>query len=79
LGECFCFRFRWSTGCSFWIDRPQFRKEDFVIRLIIDIMNIDVADDSFFVEDEERPFGVPLRSKDTILLRYFAMRPEIAQ
>jgi hypothetical protein len=38
-----------------------------------------VADDAILVYDKRRPFGVALRTKHAILLRYVAVRPEIAQ
>ena len=38
-----------------------------------------VADDALFVHNEDRSLGEALGTKDAVLLRYFAVRPEVAQ
>ena len=63
----------------FGIEPLQLGKQDLIIRLLVDIVNIDILDDTCFVDDENGAFGAPIGTQYTILLGDLAMRPEIAQ
>ena len=39
-----------------WLNAANFRKKDFVIRLIVDIMDIHILNDAVFVNDKDGPF-----------------------
>jgi hypothetical protein len=50
-----------------------------VVGQFVDVVNVRITNDAFFVYDESRPFRIALRTEDAILLSYFPVRPEIAQ
>lgn len=70
--------FRLAGGCL-GIDLPQGFAQLFVIRLVVDIVDIDIADDACLIDDEERPFGLAIGTQYAVLIRNRAMRPEIAE
>jgi hypothetical protein len=47
--------FFWLWGCSLRRDLPQLYPELLIVGLLVDIVNIDVADDAVFVDDKDRP------------------------
>jgi hypothetical protein len=67
------------AGGSFGINFTQRNAQIFVVRLVINIVNIDVADDSFLIHDEKRPFRFTLGTEDVVFFGNRAMRPEIAE
>jgi len=75
---------RWDNACPYprpdaLLKVPQNLEQRLVVRQFVDVVNVFVTDDAFFVHDESRSFSVALRTQDAILLSYLAMRPEIAQ
>jgi len=42
-------------------------------------MNVDVLDQAFFVDNEDRPFGGSHSPKNAVLLANLPMRPEVAE
>lgn len=61
------------------IDLPENLAQLLVIRLVINIVNIDVLDDTFLINDEQGAFAVPFATQDAICRRDCAMRPEIGE
>jgi hypothetical protein len=57
----------------------QLTKQNFVIRLLIDIMHIHITDDARPIDDEERPLTFTIGAQHTILFCYLPMGPEIRQ
>jgi hypothetical protein len=47
-------RRRWLPGGCLWVDFPENITHNFIIGLLIDIMDVDVADNAGFVDDEDR-------------------------
>ncbi len=50
-----------------------------VAGLVVDVVDIYIADGALLVNDENGSFSYPVRAQDAILLGNFAVRPEIAQ
>lgn len=61
------------------VDLLQNLEQRLVIRQLVDVVDVRIADDTILVHDKGRPFGKTLGTKDAILLGYFPMGPEIAQ
>jgi hypothetical protein len=61
------------------VDAPQFREEHLVVGLIIDVVDVDIPDNSLPVEDEEGAFRVSLHSEHAVPFGDLAVGPEIAQ
>ena len=61
------------------VDAPQLRKKDLVIGLRVEIMDVDVSDHTFTIEDEEGAFGITFRSEHAIFLGDLTVWPEIAE
>jgi hypothetical protein len=47
--------------------------------LIIDIVDIDIADNPLLIDNENGSFRVALGTKNAILFGYSAMRPKVTQ
>jgi hypothetical protein len=50
---------RWRSGLSgsgLWIDSPQHLVHYLILRLLIDIVDIDVADNPCLIDNEDSPF-----------------------
>jgi hypothetical protein len=56
----------------------QFIHEFVIVRLIIDIMDINVANDAVAVDDEDRALRVPFLAQNAVFLGDLAVRPKIA-
>jgi hypothetical protein len=78
-----CCRFFFLAGfieCGgLWFKLFQNLEQDVIIGLIVDRMNIDVADDSFFVNHKNGALTGPFWAKDTISSGCLAMRVKVAE
>ena len=45
----------------FGVDAPEFSEQDFIVRLIIDVVDVDVLDNPLMIDDENCSFCVSLR------------------
>ncbi len=70
--------FRLACG-SLGIDLPQGFAQLFVIRLVVDIVDIDIADDACLIYYEESSLGLAIGTKHAVLFGYRTVRPEIAE
>ncbi len=52
-------------------------EENFFVRLLAKLVNVDVTDDTLLVDDEQRAFGKPTVPKNAVFFRDFTVRPEI--
>ena len=57
----------------------QFGQQYIVIRLVTNVVDIDVTDDPLWIYDEDRPLAVAFGTQYTVQPAYFAVRPEITQ
>jgi hypothetical protein len=64
---------------SLGVDTAKLGEQHFIVGLVIDVMDVDVADDPAPVEDEQGAFGVAFGSQDAVLTRNRTMWPEVAQ
>ena len=76
---------------SFWLDprhdfiveirinARQLFEQHFVAGLFVDIMDIDIFDNSMTVDDKNSSFAVSARAQDTVSFGDRTMGPEIAQ
>ena len=77
--QCRCFQ-SIHAGCGLGIDTPQHSEEHIVIRLVVDVMNIHIADDAPLVEHKQGAFRVTIPvSKHIIAPGRLAVGPKIAQ
>ena len=58
---------------------PQLREEHLVIGLGVEVMDVDVTDHTFMIDDEEGAFGITLISEHTVLMCDLPMRPKITE
>jgi hypothetical protein len=65
--------------CKRRITLANFLTQHNIIRLIVDVMNINVTDDAGLVDEVNGAFGVALSAQDAISFRYSAMGPEVAE
>ena len=68
-------RLRRSLG----VDTAKLGEQNFVVGLVIDVMNVDVADDPLLVDDEKGAFGVAFGSQDAVPPRDRTVGPEVTQ
>lgn len=54
-------------------------EENFFVRLLAQLVNIDIADDAFLIDDEERTFGESTVTKDAVFFCGLTVRPEIRE
>src|SRR5574340_1187612 len=64
--------------CIFRIDLAQDGKDFFIYRLLVDVMDIDIADDPLMVDDKYHPFRISFITQHTVPPRDHAVRPKIA-
>ena len=65
---------------SFRVDTPQHFQHHFIIGLMVDIVDVDVADITALIDDEDRPLAMPIRLAEyAVHLRHPAMRPKITR
>ena len=79
-----CLRVRFPVPFSFFrlflpLDLLEGPYDGIHTRIIVDIVNVDVADDAFLVDDENGPFRNPFPSENIVFQRNMPMGPEIAQ
>jgi len=55
----------------------QLFEEDFLVRLLADLMNVDVSHDALLVDEKDRSFRHPLLAQDAVFLRDVTVRPKI--
>ena len=48
-------------------------------RSLVDIMDIDVTNDSLFIDDQQSPFGNPIGTQHAIYFGYCSMGPEVGE
>ena len=60
-------------------DLLQFFEENRILGLIADIVNVDVSQDAFLIDYEDRALGNAFLSKDVIFQCNHSVWPEIAQ
>src|SRR5512139_2802680 len=46
-------------------------------RSLVDIVDVDISDDSIFIDDKQSPFGHSVGTQHTIFLSYSPVRPKI--
>lgn len=66
-------------GFHLWLDAIDLSKKDFVAGLILDIVDVDVLNAAFFIDDEDGAFRIAFVTQDAIFFGYFTLGPEIAQ
>ncbi len=72
------FPFRFGRD-GFTGDARKLLEKDFIAGLIVDIVDVDIADNAILVDDKDGPFSITLMAQDAVLSGDFAVRPEIAQ
>ena len=50
-----------------------------ILRLVVNVMDVNVADDALFVHDEEGPFAVAFFAQDAVTLGHLTVRPKVGQ
>jgi hypothetical protein len=78
-----CLRLIDLSGCGrLWLyvgssqlglDFGKHPEQFLVIRLFVDVVYVHIADHALFVDHEDRPFAVPLRTQYSVKLGYFPM------
>ena len=61
------------------LDFLELFKQNRILRLVADRMDIDISDDPFLIDDEDGTFRKSLCPKDTILQSCQAVRPKVAE
>ncbi len=62
------------------VDPAQHVEQHIVVRLVVDVVHVDVADDAPFIQHEKRPFGMAvIFAEDIVAFGHQAVRPEVAQ
>ena len=56
----------------------KFIEEHFVVRLVINIMDINIADDAILIHDKYGAFSVAFFAQDPVFFRDRSVRPKIA-
>ena len=70
---------RYDLIIKVWINARQLFKKDLITGLIVNIMNIDILDYSYAVNDKNSSLGGSIRTQNAISFGDCAMGPEIAQ
>ena len=61
------------------VDLPKRFKQSILIRLLPQLMNIDVPNNAIFVDDEQRPLRHPFFPQDAVAFSHIAVGIEVAQ
>ncbi len=68
-------RLRVSLG----FDAAKFSEQNFIVGFVIDIVDVDISDESLLIDDEDGPFRVAFGPQNAVLLCHRAMGPEVAK
>jgi len=65
---------------NFGLDAFDLLKKDLITGLVVDVMDVNVADDPFFINDEDCPFRIAVSFPEHIVFfNHLAVGPEVTQ
>jgi hypothetical protein len=62
-----------------WVDTFKFSKKDIIIRLVVNVVDVNVLKDAFFIDDEDSSLRAAIFSEYTVFLGDFTVGPEIGK
>lgn len=69
-----------NSRLNFGLDAFDLLKKDLITGLVINVMDVDVADDPLFIDDEDCPFRITVRFPEhVVFFDHLAVGPEVTQ
>jgi len=69
-----------NSRLNFGLDAFDLLKKDLITGLVINVMDVDVADDPLFIDDDDCPFRITVRFPEhVVFFDHLAVGPEVTQ